>query len=135
MLESTLNTVLIFLFTELLKISLNEVVCACGFADEAVKRYNEANKEWGFGQLIPLSTFYNPNVGYIVQDTCSFGAEIFIVKPAEQQEKVTFVSNPPDNVFTWRVRRFSSLEDKFYYSNEFLVGDRYWLVLYLITLT
>ncbi|CAA7017211.1 unnamed protein product [Microthlaspi erraticum] len=94
--------------------------------DEAVKRYNEANKEWGYGQLIPLSTFNNPNVGYIVQDTCSFGAEIFIVKPAEQQERVTFVSNPPDNVFTWRVRRFSSLEDKFYYSSEFLVGDRYW---------
>lgn len=97
-----------------------------------MKRYTEAKKEWGFGQLIPLSTFYNTNEGYIVQDTGSFGAEIFIVKPVAQQEKVTFLSNPPDNVFTWKILRFSSLEDKFYYSDDFLVGDRYWLVLYLM---
>ncbi|CAF2050121.1 unnamed protein product [Brassica napus] len=95
-------------------------------ADGAVKRFNAAKKEWGFGQLISLATFQNTNQGYIVQDTCSFGAEILIVKPAEQQEKVTFISNPPNNVFTWKILRFSSLEDKFYYSDDFLVGDRYW---------
>ncbi|KAL0653703.1 hypothetical protein Bca4012_096394 [Brassica carinata] len=92
--------------------------------DGAVKRFNAAKKEWGYGQLISLATFQNTNQGYIVQNACSFGAEIFIVKPAEQQEKVTFISNPPNNVFTWKVLRFSSLEDKFYYSDEFLVGDK-----------
>ncbi|XP_013660850.2 uncharacterized protein LOC106365884 isoform X1 [Brassica napus] len=94
--------------------------------DEAVKRYNQGNREWGFGQLIPLSTFRNPNQGFIVQNTVSFGAEIFIIRPVGQQERVSFVSNPPDNVFTWRILRFSSLEDKIYYSSEFLVGDRFW---------
>ncbi|KAJ0253171.1 TRAF-like family protein [Hirschfeldia incana] len=94
--------------------------------DGTVKRYNAAKKELGFGKLISLSTFENTNNGYIVQDTCSFGAEILIVKPAEIQEKVTFISNPPNNVFTWKILRFSSLEDKFYYSADFLVGDRYW---------
>uniref|UniRef100_A0A1J3CS49 Ubiquitin carboxyl-terminal hydrolase 12 n=1 Tax=Noccaea caerulescens TaxID=107243 RepID=A0A1J3CS49_NOCCA len=94
--------------------------------DGTVKRFNDAKKEWGFGQLIPLSTFENTNEGYVVQDICSFGAEIFVVKPAEQQEKVTFISNPPDNVFAWKILRFSTLEDKFYYSDDFLVGDRYW---------
>ncbi|KAL0828215.1 hypothetical protein YC2023_020270 [Brassica napus] len=97
--------------------------------DGALKRFNGVKKELGFGQLIALSTFENTNEGYIVQDTCSFGAEILIVKPAEVQEKVTFISNPPDNVFTWKILRFSNLEDKFYYSADFLVGDRYWLVL------
>ncbi|KAH0851017.1 hypothetical protein HID58_095084, partial [Brassica napus] len=95
--------------------------------DGALKRFNGVKKESGFGQLIALSTFENTNEGYIVQDTCSFGAEILIVKPAEVQEKVTFISNPPDNVFTWKILRFSNLEDKFYYSADFLVGDRYWL--------
>ncbi|ANM68476.1 TRAF-like family protein [Arabidopsis thaliana] len=94
--------------------------------DGLVKRYNNAKKEWGFGQLIPRSTFYNANEGYLDQDTGSFGAEIFIVKPAQQQEKVTFISNPPNNVFTWKILRFSTLEDKFYYSDDFLVEDRYW---------
>ncbi|AED93542.1 TRAF-like family protein [Arabidopsis thaliana] len=94
--------------------------------DGTVKRYNDAKKEWGFTQLISLPTFYNANEGYLVQDTASFGAEIFIVNPTEKQEKVTFISNPPDNVFTWKILRFSTLEDKFYYSDDFLVGDRYW---------
>ncbi|CAA7017210.1 unnamed protein product [Microthlaspi erraticum] len=94
--------------------------------DGTVKRFVDAKKEWGFGQLIPLSTFHNTSEGYIEEDTASFGAEIFIVKPAEQQEKVTFISNPPDNVFTWKILHFSTLQDRFYYSADFLVGDRYW---------
>ena len=99
--------------------------------DGTVKRYNDAKKEWGFTQLISLPTFYNANEGYLVQDTASFGAEIFIVNPTEKQEKVTFISNPPDNVFTWKILHFSTLEDKVYQSNEFLVGDRYWLVIFV----
>ncbi|KAG5412050.1 hypothetical protein IGI04_008369 [Brassica rapa subsp. trilocularis] len=94
--------------------------------DGAVKRFNAEKKEWGFEQLIDLASFENTNEGYIVQDTCSFGAEIFIVKPAKVQEKVTFISNPPRNVFTWEIPHFSDMEDKFYYSDDFLVGDRYW---------
>ncbi|KAF2596964.1 hypothetical protein F2Q68_00012225 [Brassica cretica] len=89
-------------------------------------RFNAEKKEWGFEQLIDLASFKNTNEGYIVQDTCSFGVEIFIVKPAKVQEKVTFVSNPPRNVFTWMIPHFSDMEDKFYYSDDFLVGDRYW---------
>ncbi|KFK26414.1 hypothetical protein AALP_AA8G245400 [Arabis alpina] len=96
--------------------------------DGFVKRYNDAKKEWGYGQSIPLSTFYNTNEGYIEGDTCGFGAEILIVNPVQQQEKVTFISNPPDNVFTWKILRFSNLEDKYYYSDSFLVGDRYWIL-------
>ncbi|KAF3535972.1 hypothetical protein F2Q69_00024978 [Brassica cretica] len=89
-------------------------------------RFNAEKKELGFEQLIDLASFENTNEGYIVQDTCSFGVEIFIVKPAKVQQKVTFVSNPPRNVFTWMIPHFSDMEDKFYYSNDFLVGDRYW---------
>ncbi|KAL1212724.1 Ubiquitin C-terminal hydrolase 12 [Cardamine amara subsp. amara] len=94
--------------------------------DGLVKRYTVTKREWGYAQLIPQSTFYNTNEGYIEQDTGSFGAEIFIVKPAQQQEKVTFISNPPDNIFTWKILHFSTLEDKFYYSDDFLVENRYW---------
>jgi hypothetical protein len=96
--------------------------------DDSVKQFNEAKKEWGFARLIPLSKFYNTNEGYIEQDTASFGAEISIVKPVEQQEKVTFISNPPNNVITWKILQFSNLEDRFYYSDEFLIGDRYWVL-------
>ncbi|KAG7551983.1 MATH/TRAF domain [Arabidopsis thaliana x Arabidopsis arenosa] len=94
--------------------------------DGLVKRYNNATKELGFGQLIPQSTFYDGNDGYREQDTGTFGAEIYIVNRAQLKEKVTFISNPPNNVFTWKILHFSTLEDKNYKSDEFLVGDRYW---------
>ncbi|XP_020878806.1 LOW QUALITY PROTEIN: uncharacterized protein LOC9308279 [Arabidopsis lyrata subsp. lyrata] len=94
--------------------------------DGLVKRYNNATKELGFGQLIPQSTYYDGNDGFREQDTGTFGAEISIVNRSNLKEKVTFISNPPNNVFTWKILHFSTLEDKIYKSDEFLVGDRYW---------
>ncbi|OAP11081.1 hypothetical protein AXX17_AT2G03220 [Arabidopsis thaliana] len=94
--------------------------------DGIVKRYNDAKKEWGYGKLIPLTTFLDTNEGYLEQDIASFGAEIFSGTAVQVQEKVTFISNPPNNVFTWKILHFSNLEDKFYYSDDFLVEDRYW---------
>ncbi|CAH8382062.1 unnamed protein product [Eruca vesicaria subsp. sativa] len=92
--------------------------------DGTVKRYNDANKEWGFRQLITLATLYNTNAGYMMQDTCSFGAEIFIVKPALQQEKVTFISNPPNRVERMpgvnNIILFTDLKDA---SKGYLVND------------
>ncbi|ANM61881.1 TRAF-like family protein [Arabidopsis thaliana] len=98
--------------------------------DGIVKRYNDAKKEWGYGKLIPLTTFLDTNEGYLEQDIASFGAEIFSGTAVQVQEKVTFISNPPNNVFTWKILHFSNLEDKFYYSDDFLVEDRYWLVFF-----
>ncbi|VYS52005.1 unnamed protein product [Arabidopsis thaliana] len=94
--------------------------------DGIVKRYNDAKKEWGYGKLIPLTTFLDTNEGYLEQDIASFGAEIFSGTAVQVQEKVTFISNPPNNVFTWKILHFSNLEDKLYYSDDFLVEDRYW---------
>lgn len=41
--------------------------------DGIVKRYNDAKKEWGYGKLIPLTTFLDTNEGYLEQDIASFG--------------------------------------------------------------
>ncbi|XP_010536064.1 PREDICTED: uncharacterized protein LOC104811154 [Tarenaya hassleriana] len=96
--------------------------------DGTTKRFNAAKKQWGFAQMIPLSTFNNPNEGYVSGDRVTFGAEILILKKVQELEKVTFVSNPADNKFSWTILHFSQLEDKFYYSDDFLVGNRYWRI-------
>ncbi|XP_010536062.1 PREDICTED: MATH domain and coiled-coil domain-containing protein At1g31390-like [Tarenaya hassleriana] len=33
-----------------------------------------------------------------------------------------------NNKFSWTILQFSRLQDKFYYSDGFLVGDRYWRI-------
>ncbi|CAL9222400.1 unnamed protein product, partial [Arabidopsis halleri] len=96
--------------------------------DGIQRSYNDTKREWGYGKLIPLSTFLDTNQGYLEQDTASFGAEIFLGTPIQIQEKVTFISNPPNNVFTWKILHFSTFEDKIYYSDDFLVEDRYWIL-------
>ncbi|XP_010536061.1 PREDICTED: uncharacterized protein LOC104811151 [Tarenaya hassleriana] len=94
--------------------------------DGTTKRFNEAKKEWGFAQMIPLSTLNNPNEGYVSGDRVTFGAEIFLLNKIQEIEKVTFVQSPANNKFSWTISYFPQLEDKFYFSDAFLVGDRYW---------
>ncbi|KAF9596191.1 hypothetical protein IFM89_007509, partial [Coptis chinensis] len=42
------------------------------------RRFHVRKTEWGFSQLVPLVTFNDPSNGYLVNNTCVFGAEIFV---------------------------------------------------------
>lgn len=64
-----------------------------------------------------------------MKDTCTFGVDIAILKPAEKLETVTFLHNPPNNKFTWKIFHFSNLSDQeFVLSDQFLAGQRYWKI-------
>ncbi|KAL0706107.1 hypothetical protein Bca4012_072533 [Brassica carinata] len=77
-------------------------------------------------QFIELSTLKDQKNGYAVKDTCTFGVDIAILKPAEKLETVTFLHNPPNNKFTWKIFHFSNLSDQeFVLSDQFLAGQRY----------
>nr|VDD44579.1 unnamed protein product [Brassica oleracea] len=80
-------------------------------------------------QFIELSTLKDQKNGYAVKDTCTFGVDIAILKPAEKLETVTFLHNPPNNKFTWKIFHFSNLSDQeFVLSDQFLAGQRYWKI-------
>ncbi|CAL5359409.1 unnamed protein product [Camellia sinensis] len=46
-------------------------------ANGKVRRFHRMKTEWGFAQLLPLSTFNDADNGYLICDTCVFGAEVF----------------------------------------------------------
>lgn len=96
--------------------------------DGTVKRYNKEKKEWGLAKMLPLSKFNDQKNGYTDGDACIVGVEIFVIKPIEKVERVVFTHNPPNNKFTWKISDFSKLNKKYHNSNEFVVGDRKWLV-------
>ncbi|KAF2547673.1 hypothetical protein F2Q70_00022074 [Brassica cretica] len=80
-------------------------------------------------QFIELSTLKDQKNGYAVKDTCTFRVDIAILKPAEKLETVTFLHNPPNNKFTWKIFHFSNLSDQeFVLSDQFLAGQRYWKI-------
>ncbi|CAA2983127.1 probable inactive serine threonine- kinase fnkC [Olea europaea subsp. europaea] len=44
------------------------------------RRFHRINPEWGFSNFIAWETLIDPTNGYIVDDKCLFGAEVFVIK-------------------------------------------------------
>ncbi|KAK0582469.1 hypothetical protein LWI29_025967 [Acer saccharum] len=100
-------------------------------AKGAVKRFDKLTTVWGFDQLLSLEKFNDSSNGYLVNDCCAFGAEVFIVQPNSGKEEIlSMVKKPPGGIFTWPVQNFRMLNESLQSSIEFTVGDRKWLHLF-----
>ncbi|CAH9100933.1 unnamed protein product [Cuscuta epithymum] len=88
--------------------------------------------EYGFDKLFPLSTFNDPSNGYLVNDTCAFGAEILSLSSATKHECYSLVKAPIKNgTYTWTIKSFLTLKKRETYtrSNEFIVEGSKWKLL------
>ncbi|XP_065871901.1 protein RESTRICTED TEV MOVEMENT 3-like [Euphorbia lathyris] len=81
--------------------------------------------EFGFDQLLPLSVFKDASNGYLVDDCCIFGAEIFVVEPISKGELVSVVEDLSNNTYTWNVEKFSELKQQ-KISEVFVIGGYKW---------
>lgn len=77
------------------------------------------NRRWGVAKFIDLKTFKNPLNGYVVDDSCVFGAEVYIVKNTFKGERLSMMTDPPIYKYTWKVKNFSALASKTYESASF----------------
>nr|GMC85746.1 MATH domain and coiled-coil domain-containing protein At2g01790-like [Ipomoea batatas] len=95
---------------------------------EKVRRFHYMKTEWGFDQLLPLSIFNDPSNGYLVDDTCAFGAEIVVASNATKGECLSLVKDPEDKKYTWRISGFASKqrEQQVIYSDEFTIEGSTW---------
>jgi speckle-type POZ protein len=84
--------------------------------------------ELGFDQLIPLTIFNDESKGYLIDDCCIFGAEIFVIKPTGKGECLTLVNQPVSDTFTWKIQNFSALDQESYKSQVFSFGGYKWYV-------
>nr|DAD27460.1 TPA_asm: hypothetical protein HUJ06_028928 [Nelumbo nucifera] len=82
----------------------------------------------GFTHLISLETFNDPSNGYLVEDTCYFGAEVFVSKNHGEGECLSMTKGPVSCSHTWKIEKFSLLCEK-QYSKEFSVADFPWKIL------
>ncbi|KAH7834476.1 hypothetical protein Vadar_016382 [Vaccinium darrowii] len=91
------------------------------------RRFHAMKTEWGFPQLLPLSTFTDAANGYLVRDTCVFGAEVFVVSYTGRGECLNIMEDIYHaNTRTWKIENFSSLHERAYSSDVFTVGNRKW---------
>ncbi|KAK3404312.1 hypothetical protein EUGRSUZ_K00617 [Eucalyptus grandis] len=89
------------------------------------RRFHAMKSKWGIPRFMPLKTFIDPSNGYLVDDTCFFGVEVFVVKNLGQGECLTLKANPNSVSHEWQISNFSSLVDD-YFSEIFTAGKFKW---------
>ena len=89
--------------------------------------------EWGFDEFIPLKTFNDGANGFLVDDTCVFGAEVFVCKERSREngECLRMIKDPILNKHTWRVDNFSKLSTEYIESKIFNAGGHKWYSYYI----
>ncbi|XP_030504851.2 uncharacterized protein LOC115719801, partial [Cannabis sativa] len=96
---------------------------------QATRRFHKIKKEWGFDKIESVESFKNVSNGYLHNDCCVFGAEVFIINPTPSFETLSVfergdISNP---IFRWEIKEFSKIMDKHSYSSEeFSSGGANW---------
>lgn len=99
--------------------------------------FNEKKTSWGFDKLISLKSFLNSENGYLFNDSCVFGVEIFEAPKYTKKDRCLSLIKPPEpiNTHTWTINKFSTETKKVLYSDVFKVGKVMWyLYFYFIWL-
>ncbi|CAL5359402.1 unnamed protein product [Camellia sinensis] len=94
-------------------------------ANGKVRRFHRMKTKWGFAQLLPLGTFNDAANGYLIHDTCVFGAEVLVINYNGRGECLTVLKGL-DSTYAWKIDNFSSLDGKTHYSEVFTIGNRKW---------
>ncbi|KAM5568582.1 hypothetical protein ABKV19_016240 [Rosa sericea] len=100
------------------------------FEDAFTKKkcFHGAMRSAGFDKLIPLEDFTDVSNGFLVDDTCVFGAEVFVCKERRTGKGECLARMKKASVckHVWKVEKFSSLDAEFYDSEPFTAGDYNW---------
>lgn len=88
-----------------------------------LRRFHQAKTESGFDKLISLQTFNVPSNGFLVDDSCIFGIEVFVVKSSGNGECITMIKTPGYSIFTWKICGFSAIDNDLLQSEEYM---QYW---------
>lgn len=91
---------------------------------ESQNRYSKAAKDWGWREFVTLTSLFDQDSGFLVQDTVVFSAEVLILKetstmlelPEYEGEAPAVVGGETGKIasrgnFTWRVENFLAFKE------------------------
>ncbi|XP_047309364.1 uncharacterized protein LOC124912760 [Impatiens glandulifera] len=97
---------------------------------DSVVRFHMLRKRSGIDRFIDLPTFELSSNGYLVDDKCVFGAEVFLIKQTSKVEML--ILQDEDSSFTashiWKIKSFSSRPLERFVSEIFIWGDFKWRI-------
>ncbi|KAK1577035.1 hypothetical protein Q3G72_018572 [Acer saccharum] len=91
-------------------------------------RYHAMNTIAGIAKFIDLKTFSDPVNGYLLDDICVFGVEVFVVENTFKEGCLSMIHKPATCYHTWKVTNFSTLVNEKYVSESF--GCYKWNILF-----
>ncbi|KAK4838133.1 hypothetical protein QYF36_011280 [Acer negundo] len=74
---------------------------------------------FGIAKFINLNMFCNPVNGYLIDDACTFGVEVFVVKNTLNERCLSMINDPTTYFYSWKVTKFSTLGKGRYESDSF----------------
>lgn len=90
---------------------------------ESQNRYSKAAKDWGWREFVTLTSLFDQDSGFLVQDTVIFSAEVLILKETsimqdftEHDSELSSSGSLNDSCrkrssFTWKVENFMSFKE------------------------
>ncbi|PPD79220.1 hypothetical protein GOBAR_DD23836 [Gossypium barbadense] len=90
---------------------------------ESQNRYSKAAKDWGWREFVTLTSLFDQDSGFLVQDTVVFSAEVLILKETSIMQDFSdqdseLVNAVPQiervgkrSAFTWKVENFLSFKE------------------------
>uniref|UniRef100_A0A3N7G8F7 MATH domain-containing protein n=1 Tax=Populus trichocarpa TaxID=3694 RepID=A0A3N7G8F7_POPTR len=71
------------------------------------RRYHNMMSEWGFTDIISHDDLKEISNGYLVNDCIILGVEVFVLNNTHKGESLSFVKEPENSLFTWKIDNFS----------------------------
>ncbi|KAH0653446.1 hypothetical protein KY289_031124 [Solanum tuberosum] len=90
-----------------------------------MRHFQPIKSIWGLAKFISHNTFKEASNGYLVDDKCVLGAEIFIVQRQAIGECLSMVKSTDSFNREWKICNFSKLGEN-WVSEEFTVGGYKW---------
>jgi hypothetical protein len=77
-----------------------------GDAYGQVRQYHASKTKLGITKLIDLKTFYYPGNEYLIDDTCVFVVEVFIIKSNFTVQNLKMMNQPATYYYSWKLLNF-----------------------------
>ncbi|KAM0988029.1 hypothetical protein ACFX13_012255 [Malus domestica] len=92
------------------------------------RRFHGMKLDWGFDQFLSHKAFTEASNGFLIDDTCVLGAEVFVPKERStgKGECLSLVKDPVMYKNTSRIDNVSKLDAKSYDLKIFIARDQKW---------
>ncbi|XP_024194936.1 probable inactive serine/threonine-protein kinase fnkC [Rosa chinensis] len=100
------------------------------FQEQKERRFHAMKLDWGFDQFLSLKDFFEASNGFLMDDTCVFGAEVFVSKERStgKGECLSMVKDAVMYKHVWKIDSFSKINTDCHDSKTFSSGDQKWKI-------